>query len=76
MVRFSGAFEVSFAIFESFAIVETTQRVLARSFVCRFASFHSLSEKREKLQTVRPQGAARGVGLVGILITGNAYRIE
>ena len=29
----------------------------------------------KKLQTVRPQGATRGVGLVGILISGNAYRV-
>ena len=29
-----------------------------------------------KLQIVRPQGAARGVGLVGILISGNAYRVR
>jgi hypothetical protein len=44
--------------------------------VCRFASFHSLSEKREKIQTVRPKGAAIGVGLVGFLITGNASSPE
>jgi hypothetical protein len=49
---------------------------LARSFVCRFTSFHSLSEKWEKLQTVWPQGVVRGVGLVGILISGNAYRVR
>ena len=77
MVRFSRAFEVSFATFESFAIVVTTRGCyLARSFVCHFGSFHSLFEKHEKIQTVRPQGAARVVSLVGILITGNAYRVR
>ncbi len=38
--------------------------------LCEFSSVCSRSG--EKFQTFRPQGAATGVGLVGILITGNS----
>ena len=38
--------------------------------LCEFACVCSRSE--EKFQTLWPRGAATGVGLVGILITGNS----
>ena len=38
--------------------------------LCRFSSVCSRS--REKFQTFRPRGAATGIGLVDILITGNS----
>ena len=38
--------------------------------LCEFSSVCSRSG--EKFQTFRPRGAATGVGLVGILITGNS----
>ena len=42
--------------------------------LCEFSSICSRSG--EKFQTFRPQGAATGVGLVCILITGNSYGVQ
>jgi hypothetical protein len=44
--------------------------------VCRFAYFHSLSKELEDFQTFQMRDAATGVGLVGILITGNADGVQ
>ena len=42
------------------------------SFVRHFGVFIHLFENGEKFQTFRPRGAETGVGLLGILITGNS----
>ena len=42
--------------------------------LCEFSSICSRSG--EKFQTFRPRGAATGVGLVGILITGNSNGVR
>ena len=42
--------------------------------LCEFSSVCSRSG--EKFQTFRPRGAATGVGLVGILITGNSDGVQ
>ena len=42
--------------------------------LCEFSSVCLRS--REKFQTFRPRGAATGVGLVGILITGNSDGVQ
>ena len=46
------------------------------SFVCHFACFHSCPRNGKNFQTFRMRDAAIDVGLVGILITGNADGVQ